>query len=905
MARKPCATATNHLLPFGELSPFDFERMVLWLVGEEGFENPQHTGACGGDGGRDVIATRPGITESCQTWYFQCKRYSQAPSRKVLSNDLTSITDLDTFALSLSVVVFVSSCKISARTRDSLVKQGLERQVAVIFWAHSELDRLVKKWPLILGEFFNLSPTAAKKKRVQMSRSVNFFLNRTHELDSLEKSFEAGRVVAVVGLPGMGKSALVAHFVGKSRTRHSFWLDLSSRQPVEVIGTQLLDFLCLVDPDNAKYRGMLNERTPAHIGLLLGELLAREPCVIVFDDLSVSNAAYHREFFLSLFSAVQSSRIVLCCTSKRAIAALDSSTVIDTIGLGGLPASHASKVLLKAAPEGRSESSPELIELAESVGGNPYLLRRLGRMLTTHSASELLRKSLPTSELVTAYIGSFLRSTFTAQELDLLGSLSLIDGTFSPDLAELLGDKNRRILGILIENIAIEEVAEGVLRVHSLLRFEAQPNCRDPVAAHTSIARHYETFISALEIESLKAVHHYLEAGNENAARLVCDRIFGYCLFKAQFRLVLSWAELVQSDDRTTNWPELHYVRGRALRFLGLRDEALQAYKDCEVRATGELRDIVLLEGVSVAISGQPLSEFESSSIDRFEETLQTAAESKNIVLRQGALGALVYLYNNTGRPELGLDLARRSLQESIDSKDSRLEMQGRIKLGLTLFHSFHDYENAISELTLGLEILSKRGYSGQDFDAEINAVRALVRCFMEIADYEAAIGPARRWKALAERRDGAPYELVDALLRSGQIHCLLGLFEEAVEELLKAEKLLSGMDEPNMTLFMLEWLADSLWNIGRLEECIERILEGAKFADQRGIRWGKHAIASASLFGDMTALEKARKEGFHILLMPKDLESSIIEDSHKAIWIRRPDLRGISLMGFEREQEE
>lgn len=909
MTRKPNATASNHLLPFSELSPFDFERMILWLVGEEGFENPQHYGACGADEGRDVIATRPGITEGRQSWYFQCKRYNQPPSKATLSKDLSSIAGSETINPSISIVVFVSSSKISAKMRDSLVNQGQASGLAVIFWAHSELDRLVKKWPSILSEFFNLPVAGSvRRKTIRMSRSVEFFVNRNEELESLERSLTNGSVAGIVGLPGMGKSALAARFVSEFWTHHSFWLNLSVSQPVEVLGAQILDFLCLLDPSNEKYRSILTERTASHLGLLIGELLAREPCLAVIDDISVSNAVHHRDFFLSLFSAVSPSRVLLCCDSERVIAALDSAVTIHIVETGGLNTSHGCKIVMNSAQKthkaGTNVDTPELTELVQAVGGNPYMLGRLGRMFSIHSLRELRNMIATKNELVSEYVESFLKKTLDSAELELLGSLSLVEGPFRAEVAEVLGDTNRRALKGLLENLAIEKVAEELYRVHSLLKAEAQFYSSDPVAAHLAIAGHYETFISGLEKESLKAVHHYLEANNEEAARLVCDRIFGYCLFKSQFRLVLSWADLIQSDERTMDWPELHYVRGRALRFLGLLQESLQAYKECQMRASGELLDIVLLEGVSVAISDYTLATLDSATIKGFEDTLQAAAESENMILRQGALGALVYLYNNTGRPDLGLNLAQVSLQESIESADSRLEMQGRIKLGLTLFHSFKDYEGAIVELTLGLGILSKRGFSGQDFDAEINAVRALVRCQMELASYDAAIEPARRWKALAELRDGDPYELIDALLRSGQIACMLGLFEESVEGLLKAEKLLVDIDDPNMTLFMLEWLADSLWNIGRIEDSIERILEGARFAAAKKIRWGRHAIASPSLIGDVEDLQKARQSGFHILLLHPDWDPSIVENSHEAIWARRPKLRGISLIGFERELE-
>jgi hypothetical protein len=42
---EPEITGTNHILPFGELAPLQFERLCLWLVEREGYERAEHLGA--------------------------------------------------------------------------------------------------------------------------------------------------------------------------------------------------------------------------------------------------------------------------------------------------------------------------------------------------------------------------------------------------------------------------------------------------------------------------------------------------------------------------------------------------------------------------------------------------------------------------------------------------------------------------------------------------------------------------------------------------------------------------------------------------------------------------------------------------------------------------------------------
>jgi len=56
--KKPSVTKTNHILPFSELSPTQFERLCLWLVEHEGFAKAEHLGEAGTEQGRAVALRR-------------------------------------------------------------------------------------------------------------------------------------------------------------------------------------------------------------------------------------------------------------------------------------------------------------------------------------------------------------------------------------------------------------------------------------------------------------------------------------------------------------------------------------------------------------------------------------------------------------------------------------------------------------------------------------------------------------------------------------------------------------------------------------------------------------------------------------------------------------------------------
>lgn len=64
---KPSVTKGTHILPYGELSPLEFERLCLWLVERKGYLRPEHLGAAENQfESREVF--RIGISARRRSW---------------------------------------------------------------------------------------------------------------------------------------------------------------------------------------------------------------------------------------------------------------------------------------------------------------------------------------------------------------------------------------------------------------------------------------------------------------------------------------------------------------------------------------------------------------------------------------------------------------------------------------------------------------------------------------------------------------------------------------------------------------------------------------------------------------------------------------------------------------------
>lgn len=208
---KPTVITTRKPLPFGELSPSEFERLCLWLVDLEGYLRPQHLGEAGGEQGRDVIAYKR--TESGEELtYFQCKRYKKisATTLKIEVDKYTKLIESDPTKRP-AAIVFVTNAAVSARVRDQLEKYCRERHFACDFWARTELDMLVKKHSKIVEEFFDAARPRLTTTPNQLRAPVPDFVGRQEEIGMLIKTLRAGgraSISSIIGMGGIGKTEL-------------------------------------------------------------------------------------------------------------------------------------------------------------------------------------------------------------------------------------------------------------------------------------------------------------------------------------------------------------------------------------------------------------------------------------------------------------------------------------------------------------------------------------------------------------------------------------------------------------------------------------------------------------------------------------------------------------------------
>lgn len=657
--------------------------------------------------------------------------------------------------------------------------------------AASRLD-LTLAVSLVEKERIDLKPAAAKRLRMREPlvwrtglRHVDHLFGREAELRALDAWFAGdSQVLLVTGLPGIGKSALVAGWIQSRRPEtpvYAFELGRSTT-PAALLADLGAFLAALGKPGLAAH---LAQGDPLNLGLvrrLLERDLAKLPFLAVFDNADRLGKGPGRPVYDLLRELLPRVPVRLILAGRKPPPGMDvlrdSVLRVETLRVPGLDVA-ASMALLRSRG---LATSPDLTrEIVRTTRGHPLLL---------HLA---LSGGTGRATAVRRYLEEEVWDTLTAEQRATLETASVLRKPVAGRVLASAAGGDHRILDSLTERNLLERTVAGGYLVHDLVRtfLADRTGPRRTRSLHERVASsllestepkdRWEGVFHLLAAGKTEAVASYLDSDGaplldsvaaeeiasvvrslpEGAADPASSCIFSEILGDSfrirghvgpalqQYRHARAQAEARGRDARIPRLlrkiANLERCRNRYPEALGhlVEAQARLLKNEDPVEMTEVLREMALVEEAQgdYPSAAKHLNE----SIDMAAETADRGALSRGLL----TLGSLE---SQHGQPVRGLGYDREALRVAERAGDLTEVARAHIVLGVDLARAGHN-EESLPHYSRGLEIAQLLGNLRLTAYATMNRASAL----LELRRYREAGSPlkeAEGYFRILEERD-------------------------------------------------------------------------------------------------------------------------------------------------------
>lgn len=508
-----------------------------------------------------------------------------------------------------------------------------------------------------------------KAKRSSPLPSVREFFGREAELRSIRGSLaDTGtKVLAVRGIPGIGKTTLVAKAVSETSGQRVFWHSAKPWDSVKVLADSLGRFFSDNGSRNLAAYLASGKFELGELSFLLSEELAENGYTFVFDD--VDSSPVLQEFLRMFRHSCGSAKLVVAAEHDPGF--YESSDRVATkevveLELGGLDA-EASLELLKA----RGIEGQVARELVKVTNGHPLSLE----MVTESSPVEAKYQ-------VSKYFEEKFYSALPQDEKSLLQLASVFQRPFPSEAIP-------RELRQARKGSMLREVAPGRFEIHASLRdFVCNAmTTEEKTSWHSVAADHFLRagdvqerlyhLIKAnrgLEAEMLMARSGEALLGDGNVQRL-WEAVSGYSPSKPKYRdqvLLLKARVASLAGQYDTAWSQL---------------EALSRGEDASVKAEA------LVEMGKIRSKKGELEPALSLFTGGFEAGRDSPA------IRAKALRGMGVVEAKLGDYDKAQELLERSAVDAMAAMDSKAMLMAHMELG-NVFIGRGMYEEAIDHFS-------------------------------------------------------------------------------------------------------------------------------------------------------------------------------------------------------------
>ena len=524
------------------------------------------------------------------------------------------------------------------------------------------------------------------------------FVGRVKELETLRKWLEEGRMVVILGIAGIGKTALAARLVSEARgARPVFWYRFHEWDTLRNLLVPLADFFA--QQGRRKLKMHLSSKPNMDLNevcYIMQDSVRGLRALLVMDDVHKASDEFLPclTLFSEMLERTEGLRLILTARNPRPFYDRRDVMVRGMVGelrIEGLD-EESSRELLRARniDEACHDNAYRL------TGGHPLALE-----LFTPGDGGAEEKGD-----ISKYIEEEIGARLTGPEKKLLRMASVFRYPVPAEALFWDEELTYDVLECLVARSLLRESPGGRFDIHDFLRdfFYSRMTPRERAAMHGEAARFY----NGVEMvrPRLELIHHLLKAGS-HAGAAEAMALHGEGLLAAgcveELRMELAQLDAKVLGPRAQN--DITFLKGRAGDIVGDWDKALEFYG--RALASGE-------EGRRAEINyhigwiQQKRNQWKeaAASFRRCLAISRSRHDITGIARAYHGLGRVLWREGKWGE-------ASRLLKKSIDTARAAdcpaLEASAGIELGRVLA-SAGDFGAAEKSLRRSLELLEKMG---------------------------------------------------------------------------------------------------------------------------------------------------------------------------------------------------
>ena len=525
-----------------------------------------------------------------------------------------------------------------------------------------------------------------------------FFVGRTRELETLRGWLEGRKMVVLLGIPGIGKTALAARLVTDYRgSRPVFWYRFHEWDTLRNLLTPLSDFLAQQSRRKLKtYLGSKPDIDLNEVCYVMQDSIRGLRALLVLDDVHKASDLFLPCLSLLLEVLEKSDGIRVIMTARSLKRFYDRKDVVvkgivAEMDLGGLD-EESSRQLLRA----RKIDDTHHRKAFDLTGGHPLALE-----LFTPGGDEAEEKGN-----IVRYIEEEIGAKLTGPERRLLRLGSVFRYPVPADALFTDPDINYETLQALAGRSLLREGPAGRYDIHDFVRdfFYSRMTPLERAALHGQAAKFYSA--GADPRSTLEFIHHTLKAGDRaSAAQAMVHNGEELLAAGCAEELGRSLDELGCGALDSALEAEVLFLKGRSSDLLGDWDRALERYREALASLAEDRRSEV---HYAIGWILQKRNQWEGAAAS-FQKCLELATA-------RGDLGGIARAYHGLGRVlwrQGRLREASEFCEKSIESARAAgglaLEASAGIELG-RVQAALGDFKRAEKNLRRSLEILGSIG---------------------------------------------------------------------------------------------------------------------------------------------------------------------------------------------------